>query len=336
MKKILIINVNWLGDVIFSTPAIKALRNKETDAHIACLVISHTEEVLKNNPRINEIIVYDEYGKHRTFLAKIKFIRYLRKKRFNQVYILHPSLRRAMIGFLAGIPERIGYGTKKRSFLLTKSIEIPDKLMHKIDYFLNLFEACGVSRVDRECEFFINDAGKKNARDILNASGINSSEKFVVMNAGGNWMLKRWDPENFARLADMLIEEKKVKIVFAGAKRDQDLTKQIVNLMKNKCSIITGQTDLHELAAIMQYACCVVSADSGPLHIAAASGVNAVAIFGPTSAELTGPVGSGKVIILKKEVNCSIPCYETVCENRRCMNSIKPRDVFNSVINFIN
>ena len=335
MKRILVVNVNWLGDVVFSTPALRALREANPKAHIACLVISRCEQVLGNNPRINEIIVYDEYGKHHSILAKIKFIRYLRKKKFDEVYVLHPSLRRAMIGFLAGIPSRTGYNTKNRSFLLTRSIPAPDKLMHKIDYFLNILKSCGIKAEDRNCEFFVSDADIQDAQQILKENGIGVKEKYVVINPGGNWMMKRWSTENFARLCDMLIEKNKIKVVITGAKKDRHLAAEIESMMKTKPIIITGMTSLHQLAAIMKSAGCVVSADSGPMHISVAVGANTVAIFGPTSSDLTGPVGAGKKVILQKDVGCEIPCYVSGCNDNRCMHQITPDEVYTQVLKML-
>lgn len=335
MKKILVINVNWLGDVVFSTPVLKALRAANKEAHIACLVIARCEEVLKNNPRINEIIVYDEYGKHNSLIAKLKFIRYLRKKKFDEVYILHPSLRRAMIGFLAGIPSRTGYNTKNRSFLLTRSIQAPDQLMHKIDYFLNILKSCGIKADDRNCEFFVSDSDVQMAQEILKNNGVALQDKYVVLNPGGNWMMKRWPAEHFAKLGDMIAHKNKMKVIIAGAKKDKKLAAEIEKEMQIKPIIITGTTSLHQLAAIMKYSSCVVSADSGPMHISVAVGASTVAIFGPTSSDLTGPVGAGKKFILQKDVGCEIPCYKSGCIDNRCMSEITPDEVYVQVVKLL-
>lgn len=335
MEKILIINVNWLGDVVFSTPALKALRNHFPDAYISCLVISRCEEVLKNNPRINEIIVYDEQGKHKSLLAKIKFIRYLRKKHFDSVYILHPSLRRAMIGFLAGIPNRIGYSTKKRGFLLTKAISPKSDAVHKIDYFLYLLNQVGVPTVDRKCEFFVSEQDKKDAVLILGQAGINPADRFVVFNPGGNWLLKRWPIKHFATLADLLIQKKNIKVVIAGSKSDNVLTQQILQQIKSNLYVITGLTTLHQLAAVMVKSQCVVTADSGPMHIAVAAGAKTVAIFGPTSSNLTGPIGMINPVILQQSLDCEVPCYKSDCGHNLCMEKVTPQMVFDELIKIL-
>ncbi|MBU1087232.1 MAG: lipopolysaccharide heptosyltransferase II [Candidatus Omnitrophica bacterium] len=335
MEKILIINVNWLGDVIFSTPALKAIRNHFPKAYISCLVISRCEEVLKNNPRINEIIVYDEDGKHKSLWTKIKFIRYLRKKHFDTVFVLHPSLKRAMIGFLAGIPNRIGYSTKKRKFLLTQAIPANPESMHKIDYFLYLLSQAGIPIVDRKCEFFLSEQDEKDADLILKQVGLTAKDSFVVLNPGGNWLMKRWPVKYFSLLADWLIQKKKIKVVIAGAKGDRVLAQQIVNKVKSKLFVITGLTTLHQLAAIMVKSRCVVTADSGPMHIAVAAGANTLAIFGPTAPELTGPIGQSNAIILRHSLGCKVPCYKSDCESNFCMEKVTPQMVYDELIKFL-
>ena len=335
MKKILVINVNWLGDVIFSTPALKALRKKYKDAYISCVVVSRCQQMLKNNPAVNEIIVYDEYGKHRSLWGKYKFIRMLRKKKFDQVYVLHQSLKRAMIGYLAGIPERIGYDTKGRKFLLTLAVPAPDVAMHKIDYFLNLLEACGIESKDRLCEFFVSDDDKKNADDILEKNGIKKDDSFIVFNPGGNWLLKRWPEKNFSLLANRVFNETDVKIVIVGAKKDIKLANTIVSEMDESPVVLTGTTSIHLLAAIMLKAKCVVTADSGPMHIGRSVGAKIVAVFGPTDPELTGPVGKGEAIILRNDVGCEVPCYKLDCDNKKCMQSVTVADVFNGILKFL-
>ena len=108
-------------------------------------------------------------------------------------------------------------------------------------------------------------------QQILKDKGLLSKEKYVVINPGGNWLMKRWSTESFAKLGDMLTQNNKLKVIIAGAKKDIGLSENIASMMRIQPIMITGSTTLHQLAAIMKAACCVVSADSGPMHIAAAN-----------------------------------------------------------------
>ena len=108
-KRILIVNVNWVGDVLFSTPFIRAVREANPDAYIACLLHPRCTQMLESNPRLNEIIIYDEEGIHKSLLGKWRLIKELKGKKFDAAFLLHRSFTKALITYLAGIKERIGY-----------------------------------------------------------------------------------------------------------------------------------------------------------------------------------------------------------------------------------
>jgi len=120
-KRILIIEVNWIGDVVFSTPFIRAVRDANPGSHIACLLHPRCLKVLEGNKAIDEIIIYDEEGRDRWPWNKIALILRLRREKFDTVFVLHRSFTKALVGFFSGARERIGYPTKNRSFLLTKT-----------------------------------------------------------------------------------------------------------------------------------------------------------------------------------------------------------------------
>ena len=136
-RKILIFNVNWLGDIIFSSPFIKAIRDLFPDSYIACAVPPRCREVLETNTRINDLIIFDESGKEKSLAGKLIFAVSLRREGFDTVFILHRSFTRALIAYIAGIRERIGYDTKGRGFLLTKKLKPSPGDVHKVEYFLD-------------------------------------------------------------------------------------------------------------------------------------------------------------------------------------------------------
>ena len=114
------------------------------------------------------------------------------------------------------------------------------------------------------------------------------------------------------------------------------LAKDISGLMKHKPFILCGKTGLKTLGAIFKKATCVISNDSGPMHIAAAARAGVIAVFGPTSPELTGPYGDGRYIVLHKDIGCKIPCYDTKCEDNRCMKAVTVEDVMEAVMEMAN
>ena len=326
--KILIVEVNWLGDVLFSTPAIKALRKKFPDSFIACLVVPRAVEILQGSPYINELIVNDEKGLHSGFRGKLRLAKELRKKKFDLAILFHRSSTRALIAYLAGIPRRLGYATWKRRFLLTEVLPMPEKdSTHRVDYYLDIVTSLGCDSQERLYEFFTTEEDVRFARDFLSAEGVSPGDFVVCLNPGGNWHLKRWPKENFSVLADKLISGYQAKVVFCGSQNDRELIAEIVSRMSHKPIIAAGRTNLKQLAGIFQRADLVISADSGPLHIAASVGADIIGLFGPTSIRVTGPLGRGKIKIMQKDSDCTIPCYDKDCNNNLCMQKITPEDV---------
>jgi heptosyltransferase-2 len=328
--KILIFNVNWLGDVLFSTAVIRNIRYNFPDSYIACAIPERCRAVLEGNPHLNEIIIFDERGRHRGFVPKLRFISFLRSKEFDVAFLMRRSFTRALLCYLANIPERIGYYTAKRAWLLTKKIIPPDiNSMHRIDYYLSLIEQAGLIVKDRFTEFFVKKEHEQDINDFFAAHGILQDNKIAAVNPGGNWKLKRWAPDNFSKLCDKLIEEFNFKVVLTGDEKDRALVEDIMRQMKYKAIGCAGEFNLKQTAALLQKVNVFISCDSGPLHIANAMGTpKIIAIFGPTSVRITGPYPpSERVIILQKDTGCKIPCYKLNCPDNRCMKEIKVQDV---------
>lgn len=339
MGRILIVNVNWIGDVIFSTPFIKAVREAHPDSYVACLLHPRCVDILKDNPRIDEIIVYDEEGSHRSLLGKLKLIINLKRKKLDTAFILHRSFTKALITFLAGIKERIGYPTKHRSVFLTKVVEISDEEIllrgtHKVEYFLNIARASGINARDIAYEFFIKDFDRQKESQFLKENGVLDKDLLVVLCPGGNWDMKRWPKENFAKLGDLFIEKLGAKVVISGAKKDISLAEDIKKMMKGKPIISCGNTTLKELGALLERADLVVANDTGPMHLAVAMKTNVVALFGPTSPRLTGPYGQGSYRVIWKNEECDTPCYDVACAENRCMALITVEEVFKEAVRY--
>jgi len=334
MKRILIVNVNWLGDTLFATPFIRAVRGKYPKAHIAILTHPRCYKMLEGNPHVNEIIIYDEKKQHRSLLSKFSIIAHLRSRKFDAAFILKKSLSRTLLLLFSKIPRRIGYGSKRAGFLLTQKAKAPHKRLHKVEYFLNLAEAAGIETKNKNYEILISDNDMKEGEKILKGTGI-KDKGFIALNAGGNWDLKRWPAENFAELGDKIFEKLGAAIILTGAEKDIVLAENIAGLMKYKPLILCGKTTLKTLGAIFKKAICVISNDSGPMHLAVAVGTRVVAIFGPTSPELTGPYGDGRYIVLRKDTGCKIPCYDLKCKDNRCMKAVTAEDVLGALYEIV-
>lgn len=330
--KILVINVNWVGDVLFTTPFLKALRRHFPEAFIACLVVKRCRDVLEGNPHLDELLIYDEHGRHRSFFGKLRLVQLLRRRHFDRVYLLHRSFTRRVLAFCAGIQERIGYAIKWRGWLLTEKVPLPTSPLHKVDYFLGLLPQG--SRV--ESRDYVLSVGREDgeaAARLLEGKGVRRGEPFMVLCPFGNWNQKRWPSERFAALGDRLNQSYHQKIVITGEKKDLLLGGKIASLMKKEPVLLCGETSLKQLAAVLKRATVVVSNDTGPMHIAQSQGTKVIALFGPTDPRLTGPAGTQPKVILRKEVGCNDdpPCYYVDCPDTICMKAIQVEDVVDAI-----
>ncbi|MDD4899699.1 MAG: lipopolysaccharide heptosyltransferase II, partial [Candidatus Omnitrophica bacterium] len=303
IKRILIFNVNWVGDVLFSTAAIRNIRRNFPESFIACIIPSRCYQVLKGNPHLDEIIIYDEKDRHGHVFAKFDFVRMLKSKKFDLAILLHGSLTRALICRLADIPKRVGYNTKKRAFLLTKKIPVPSKdSLHRIDYYLNIIEQAGIKTEDRYLEFFFSESDEEFVDKFFSRHHLLLDDFVVGLNAGGNWDPKRWPKEYWARLADLLIEKLKAKVVITGGHQDVGLAKRITELMKEKPVVACGLFNLKQSGALFKKLSLFICADTGPLHIANAVGAKKIiALFGPTDPAVTGPFPGKNVVVMRKD-----------------------------------
>lgn len=339
MNRILVVNVNWLGDVVFSLPVFKALKEAYPGNKVSCLAPPRVKEILESCPHVDQVIIYDEPGSHRNLFGKLKLIAQLRRERFDIAFLLHRSLTRALLVFLAGIPQRVGYDTKGRGFLLTHKVGAGskpaprnDNLRHRSDFYLSVIESFGIKVHDRTCELQVDGPSQERVDQLLKTHGVLPNDFLVVVNAGGNWDLKRWPRENFVGLINRLMKEFNAKVVLPGAKDDEELTRWISVQTEFKPIVLTGQLTIKDLLALMKRATLVISADSGPLHLASGVGTAVIGLFGPTRPEVTGPRGRGKSSVIQKDVGCNRePCYYLECPDNVCMKEITVDDVIKEI-----
>lgn len=302
--KILIFTKNWLGDVIFETPALLAIKRNFPDSKIICATVPRCEEILKKNPCVDKVVLFDERSSHKTFGAKFKFVRWLREEKFDKVFLFHRSFTRAFLTFLGGVKERVGYSTKWRGLILTKPIPDDREDKHRVYYFLDLLKKAGLKvDVDPYCEFYFSAEDDNRAAKLLSDKGLDLS-RLVALNPGGNRSSKRWPTYHFARLADLLVEKYRCSLVITGHSQDDPLASDMIHATRRAKPVsLCGSTRLGDLGAVFSRCRLVISGDSGPLHIAAGVGANVLALFGPTDPRLFGPMGRGKNIILKAEAH---------------------------------
>lgn len=318
---IVVFNLNWLGDILFSIPNLRALKHHYQESHIACIIPMAYRNLLEGQPFIDEIIARDD----RSISGKMKLLRHLRTRKWGIGFLFHRSKTRARIFKWGGVQERIGYDTNRRRKLLTVAISEPGNPLHKMDYLTNLIKKFGIEPICDDYSFTPSAPLKE----------ITLPKPYVVFHPGSNWKPKMWPSDYYAKLGDWLSKKYKTYIVITGTAHEQAIGDAIRSQMSSQYPppiSLCGKTSLIELAHVLKNASWVVAGDTGPMHLASAVGAPLLALYGPTSPKLNGPRGKGATKIIWKNPGCkTYPCFDTSCLHDRCLNDLSPKDVFQSI-----
>ncbi len=338
IKNILIRSTNWVGDVIMTTPAVKAIRQNFPDAKISILAKPWVKDVFAANPCIDRIIVYDSMHRHKGLRGQARLAKELAEQGFDLAILLQNAFEAAWLAYLAHIPRRAGYNTDARSLLLTHSVPLKKetKKIHQVYYYLRMLEGLGLN-VEGEPKLFLSplpDAATWAQKALFEAE-VREGDDLIGINPGAAYgPAKRWLPERFVELARMLTRQTDAKVVVFGTNADRKVGEGALAKAPERVINMAGKTTLGQVMALMARCRVFITNDSGLMHVAAALHVSLVAIFGSTNPVTTGPF-SDRALIVRKDIDCS-PCLKTVCPiDFRCMKEIMPEEIFAATLKML-
>jgi lipopolysaccharide heptosyltransferase II len=333
-KRILIVRTDRIGDVLLSTPVIKALRGTYPNAYIAMMVSPYAKDIIDGNPYLDEVIIYDKDGKHKSWGRSLKFSLRLKKRRFDLALVLHPTNRVHLVSCFAGIPRRVGYD-RKLGFLLTDKIEHTKHLgqKHELEYNLDLLRHLGIEPKDKTLYIPIKKESEEWTDELFREEAIAKSDKLLAIHPAASCPSKVWPAERFSKVADRLAERYGFKVLIIAGPKDIVSSKVVLENMRHSAVYLGGRTSVSQLASILKRCRLFISNDSGPVHIASAVGTPVISIFGRNQKGLSpkrwGPVGD-KDKVLHKEVGC-IECLAHNCvKSFACLKAIEVEDVVNA------
>ena len=348
-RRVLIINIFGIGDVLFTTPLISNLKTAYPDIHIGYLCNRRTVPLLEHNPKVDRILVYerDEFEAIRRqstgqYLKAVwKFIKDIKSGRFDMVLDVSLSSFMGFLAWTAGIPRRVGFDYKGRGRFLTQKIPLKGyEGRHVIDYYLDLLAEIGVAVAHKRMELTLTREDSHWAAQFMAQNGISGRGPVIGLVPGGgeSWgkdaSCKRWPAQRWAKLADKLIEKSSAQIILLGSSTEAGLCDSVARGMKNSCVSACGMTSLSQFAALTQQCALVVANDGGPLHVAVASGSRTVSIFGPVDEAVYGPYPAQGHQVVKKDLPCQ-PCYRRFrradCGHLRCLNGLTVEEVLGKV-----
>ncbi|MFH0925378.1 MAG: lipopolysaccharide heptosyltransferase II [bacterium] len=331
INKILIRGTNWIGDAILTIPTISAIRQGFPDSHITLLAKEWVRDLFKYNKDIDEVITYKQAnGK----VLQIKRARdFLIPKKFDLAFLLQNAFEAALIAYLAKINYRIGYNTDCRSCLLTSVVYLNKEVLrvHDVNYYLSLAHSLDLPLTKRLPFVNTSDVEDEFIQKWLEKQD-DPSEGLIGINPGAYYgSAKRWLPERYAEIANILHNDYKSHIVFLGGSQEVRMKEEISRYLSFKPVWAIGELSLIQTAALIKRCNLVVTNDSGLMHLAAAVNTPVVAIFGSSDPNLTGPL-KGHSVVIKKDLGCS-PCFKRECPNGhlRCMELITVQDVMEGI-----
>lgn len=340
---ILIVKLSAIGDVIHTLPALNALREHWPNARITWLVEEEAAELVSGHPALDRVLVSRrkrwarglKSGQWRNHLKAVNsFIRDLRDTHYDMIFDFQAALKGAMLIAPAHGRKKIGFGPgmqhQEHSYLvLNTRVPMVSMEIHALERGLLLLEAMGVPYGKIVYNLPITPTARQQAARLLAGHTSHRNGIQVAINPVAKWETKLWLAERFANLADRLVEEHHAAIFFTGGPEDGTEIETIQSMMRHSSANLAGRTTLIELAAVYEQMECVISTDTGPMHIAAAVEKPVVALFGPTSPQRTGPYGTQHRVVCAA-VQCR-PCFKRSCDSGGCMLEISVSDVMNAV-----
>ena len=325
---ILLVRLRSIGDVVFTTPAIRAVRRHYPDARIAYIVEEESAPVVRHNPHLDEVIVARSPRARGRLRADIALSRRLRRERYDLAIDFHGGPRSSLLTWLSGAPTRIGYEVAGRSWMYTIRVPRPRVLRprHSVVSQWDVLLPLGITPPDPEIdstEMPSDPAATSAVGDRLARAGIDAANPVIVVHVSAGTPFRRWPSASFVELVCRLASaDANRRIILTSGPSDADAAAAIARDARARLSgneraavVECGEFDLSELRALIDRAALYIGGDSGPLHIAGTTGVPIVGLYGPTLPVRSQPFRGAQYISAAADVP-DLPCRP--CDQRRC------------------
>ena len=345
--KILLIRLRLIGDVVFTTPAIGALRRRFPTARLTYLVEPPAEPVVRHHPALNDIIVAERPRGVARVAYDLRLARRLRTERFDVAIDFHGGPRSAFLTWASGAPERIGYDLPGRRWCYTTRVPWTRSLTpprHSVLNQWDLLTPLGIAAPDRAHDAVVmpvDPAADARVAARLGAAGIEPTAPIVVMHVSAGNPFRRWPAGSFAAVAAALAgDDRRRRVIVTSGPSEAAAAEAVAGEARRLAGdaaggiVRTGEFDLAELRSLVGRSALYIGGDSGPLHIASTTGTPIVALFGPTLPERSMPwrdPAIGAIAIDAGPLPCR-PCHQRTCVpgDFRCLTGISPNMVISA------
>ncbi|MEW4567096.1 glycosyltransferase family 9 protein [Tautonia sp. JC769] len=330
-RRVCLIKPSALGDVIHALPVLATLRERWPSAHFSWVINQGLVDLVRGHPALDDVIPFDRsragFGPRGLALTS-RFVVDLRRRGFDLAIDLQGLLRSGLMTFATAAPVRIGRADAREGASLFYTHRVSSDASHAVDRLLAIPKALGARDGSPRFDLAIDDEDRQWATSAL--AGL--PRPFLVLNPGARWLTKRWPPGHYAEVARRAVGRFGAGLIVVGAAEDRPLAAAIrreLDPLGLPIRDLTGQTSLMRLAAIMERSDLVLSNDTGPLHLAVASGARVIAIFTCTDPDKTGPYGA-RARVVRTGVWCAASCVRR-CDRMECMDELSPDRVWSVV-----
>lgn len=334
VSSILVIRLYFIGDVLLSTPVLEALGRRFPEASLAVVVKRRALDILRGNPFVDEVIVYDAVPRYHSPVWTLRLARELRSRRFSVSVDLTGDRRSSWMVLAADPAFRVGVNRVGMGYLLDRRTPYRAE-GHVVDHLLSTVEPLGAHSPDPSPRMYLSEEERSAAAALLTEVFDGGARPTVALGPGANRPGRRWPAERFGAVAAWMMERFGVGSLVLGSAADAELAATVARTSGGAAVSLAGRTDIRLAAAVAEASSLFVGNDSGPMHIAAAVGTPVVGLFGPSNPERFSPRGAPSRV-LYRGLPCS-PCDQRgfPSGNDGCMRRIALEDVQEAVVSLI-
>ncbi|KPJ59913.1 MAG: hypothetical protein AMJ46_09065 [Latescibacteria bacterium DG_63] len=324
-RSMLVLRPGAMGDVLLTTPALRALRLGFPESRIAALVTGSGEAILRGNRNVDETIVLDKSS----LRSQLGIIWRVRRGRFELVIDFLCNPRTALISACSGAPYRLGYDVRVRrvAYNLKKPRDEYREGRKVVKYAaevnVDMVRCLGINGAGTRLDFEVSERARSKIDEFLRSHSLETG-KLVGISPAGSWPAKTWGVRKFAELADQIGGETGCAVVIVWGPGEEELAKEMVGAMKTE-RVMACRTDIDEVGALLERCAVFISNDSGLKHIAVAVGTPTATVFGPTNPVTWSPPDPRHRAVYA-DVDCLF-CDRNECESMVCMKKLEASDV---------
>jgi ADP-heptose:LPS heptosyltransferase len=353
MKRVLVANPYGIGDVLFMTPLLKALKTQPGVERVDVLLGSRTEAVLRNNPNVDTIyfLEKDELNKlpvWRKLLKLLSFYQNLRKNRYDTFVDLSLTREYAFFAkYFLWIGRRIGFNYKNRGIFLNYKQDLKNGFSDKKvpEYYAELLGFLKVPAPEKlEIEFQVSQDAKKRVATRFRENGISENARIAAVSCGGgeSWgrdaHFKQWPPRFFKELLERIHQASPLDaIIFLGSRKDTALNHQAARGLSIPFCHFAGELTLEETAAAFSLSSFALLNEGGLYHLASSQKTPVITLVGPVDEKVYGAIGKNQeILIFREDLECR-PCYRafrynSACQHRSCLQELTPEEAFQKIL----